>query len=183
MQPEIIIIGSGIGGLCAGAILAKYGKKVLICESHTIPGGAAHSFIRDGFHFDSGPSFYCGLSAKNNSKNPLKEVLDLIEEKLEVIPYNPLGYYHFPQTVFPVYCNLKEYQKEISKITLQGAKELEKFYTRLLSLYDCLKDISLLKLRADWKLLPNLILNYSPTLLKALPQLKIINSSVGRVMD
>lgn len=183
MEPEIIIIGSGIGGLCAGAILARSGKKVLICESHTIAGGAAHNFIRQGFHFDSGPSFYCGLGQQNPSRNPLKEVLDLIEEELEVIPYDPLGYYHFPENTFPVYCNLKDYQKEIAKMTPQGAKELEKFYARLLELYDCLKDISLLKLRADWQLIPNLILNYAPSLLKTLPQLKIINSSVGRVMD
>lgn len=183
MEPEIIIIGSGIGGLCAGAVLARYGKKVLICESHTIPGGAAHSFIRNGYHFDSGPSFYCGLGKQNPSRNPLKEVLDLIEEELDVVPYNPLGYYHFPEHTFPVYCNLKDYQREIAKITPEGAKELERFYARLLSLYDCLKDISLIKLRADWQVIPQLIFNYTPSLIKALPQLTIINSSVGRVMD
>ncbi|MCU0553073.1 MAG: NAD(P)-binding protein, partial [Leptolyngbya sp. Prado105] len=45
---EIIVIGSGIGGLVAGALLARYGKSVMVCESHTIPGGAIHSFSRQG---------------------------------------------------------------------------------------------------------------------------------------
>ena len=36
---DAIVIGSGIGGLSAGALLARYGKSVLVCEAHTIPGG------------------------------------------------------------------------------------------------------------------------------------------------
>ena len=41
---DVIIVGSGIGGLCCGSILALSGKTVLICEAHTQPGGVAHSF-------------------------------------------------------------------------------------------------------------------------------------------
>lgn len=44
MNFDIIVIGSGIGGLTAAAFLARYGKRVLVCESHAIFGGAAHSF-------------------------------------------------------------------------------------------------------------------------------------------
>ena len=38
---DVVIVGSGIGGLCCGSILALSGKKVLICEAHTQPGGVA----------------------------------------------------------------------------------------------------------------------------------------------
>ncbi|HEY9295522.1 MAG TPA: NAD(P)-binding protein, partial [Phormidium sp.] len=76
---DAIVIGSGIGGLVAGSMLARYGKRVLVCESHTIAGGAAHSFSRRGFHFDSGPSFYCGLTDPR-SFNPLRQVFDVLEE-------------------------------------------------------------------------------------------------------
>ena len=41
---DVVIVGSGIGGLCCGSILALSGKKVLICEAHNQPGGVAHSF-------------------------------------------------------------------------------------------------------------------------------------------
>ena len=41
---DVVIVGSGIGGLCCGSILALSGKTVLICEAHTHPGGVAHSF-------------------------------------------------------------------------------------------------------------------------------------------
>lgn len=72
---EIIIIGSGIGGLCCGAMLARYGFEVIVCESHSLAGGAAHGFEKGGFNFDSGPSLYSGLSY-SPSANPLRQVLD-----------------------------------------------------------------------------------------------------------
>jgi phytoene dehydrogenase-like protein len=75
-KSDVIVISSGIGGLCAAALLARYGKHVIVCESHTIPGGAAHNFKRRGFEFDSGPSFYCGLTDAQ-SLNPVKQVLDI----------------------------------------------------------------------------------------------------------
>jgi phytoene dehydrogenase-like protein len=83
---DVIIIGSGIGGLCCASLLAKYGFQVLVCESHSIAGGAAHSFVRDGYQFDSGPSLYTGMSY-SPSTNPLKQVLDAIEEDVEWVNY------------------------------------------------------------------------------------------------
>lgn len=47
---DAIVIGSGIGGLVAASMLARYGKRVLVCESHTIPGGAAHNLTPAGHH-------------------------------------------------------------------------------------------------------------------------------------
>ncbi|MBW4485446.1 MAG: NAD(P)/FAD-dependent oxidoreductase [Tildeniella torsiva UHER 1998/13D] len=76
---DVIVIGSGIGGLCCGALLARYGHRVTVCESHTIPGGAAHGFERQGFIFDSGPSLYSGMSYRA-STNPLRHVLDAVGE-------------------------------------------------------------------------------------------------------
>ena len=49
-------------GLCCAALLAKYGTRVTVCESHYIAGGAAHGFDVKGYHFDAGPSFFAGLS-------------------------------------------------------------------------------------------------------------------------
>jgi phytoene dehydrogenase-like protein len=51
---NIIIIGSGIGGLIAGNLLAKKGHKVTIFESHSRPGGYTAGFWRKGFYFESG---------------------------------------------------------------------------------------------------------------------------------
>ncbi|HBB35640.1 MAG TPA: all-trans-retinol 13,14-reductase [Cyanobacteria bacterium UBA8803] len=183
MSLDNIVIGSGIGGLTAAALLSRYGKRVLVCESHAIAGGAAHSFHRRGFEFDSGPSFYCGLGNQRPSLNPLRQVLDILGESLPTIPYDPLGHYHFPEGTFPVYSNLERYREAVAEITPQGAKELAQFEKRLLELYAGLQNIPILALRSDWQVIPILIGRYLPALLKLLPQLGTIQSSVGEVMD
>ncbi len=49
---DAIIIGSGLGGMSAAAGLAKGGKKVLLLEQHSAPGGYATSFRRKKFTFE-----------------------------------------------------------------------------------------------------------------------------------
>ncbi len=98
IDTDVVVIGSGIGGLCCAALLARYGFNVTVCESHTIPGGAAHAFERDGFKFDSGPSLYSGLSYSPSS-SPLRQVLDAIGEDLEWKTYDVWGC-HLPEGSF-----------------------------------------------------------------------------------
>ncbi|MGA7932438.1 MAG: NAD(P)/FAD-dependent oxidoreductase [Kovacikia sp.] len=178
---DVIVIGSGIGGLVAGALLARYGRKVIICESHTIPGGAAHSFSRQGFYFDSGPSFYCGLSDRH-SLNPLRQVLDVLEESVPAIAYDPLGHYHFPEGTFPVYRDAERYRAAVEQVSPQAAAELLRLEKRLLALYDALRGIPTLALRADLNLIPVLLGRYLPSLLKLLPHLGVIQGSVADLM-
>lgn len=87
---DIVVIGSGIGGLCCAGLLARYGFEVVVCESHSIPGGAAHSFERNGFCFDSGPSLFSGLAA-SPSPNPLRQVLDALGETVPCAQYDTWG--------------------------------------------------------------------------------------------
>lgn len=65
-ETEVVVIGSGVGGLSCGALLAKYGVKVVVLESHDIPGGAAHSWVQKGYHFESGPSLYSDMASRGD---------------------------------------------------------------------------------------------------------------------
>ena len=103
---DCIIVGSGIGGLSCAAMLSLYGYSVAVFESHYAPGGAAHGFnIRvpdiGMFTFDTGPSFFSGLNPniKAKSSNPLRTILDAIEEEVECIPYTTFGL-KFPEGDF-----------------------------------------------------------------------------------
>jgi carotene isomerase len=178
---DAIVIGSGLGGLVAGALLARYGRRVIVCEAHSIPGGAAHSFERQGFHFDSGPSFFSGLGDPQ-SRNPLRQVLDVLEEPLPSVAYDPLGYYHLPEGTLPVYRQRVDYQRAIAQFTPQGATELGRFIDQLLALYAPLSQIPSLGLRPDLGVVP-LLLRHPGALLKLLPQLGSVQRSVGHLLD
>ncbi|MFE1747223.1 C-3',4' desaturase CrtD [Coleofasciculus sp. H7-2] len=58
---HVVVIGAGIGGLTAGALLARRGYQVLILDQALVPGGCASTFKRKGFTFDVGATQVAGL--------------------------------------------------------------------------------------------------------------------------
>lgn len=58
MVKQVVVIGAGIGGLASAALLAKDGYRVTLLEARHQVGGRAGSWEKDGFRFDTGPSWY-----------------------------------------------------------------------------------------------------------------------------
>ena len=90
---DIVVVGSGMGGLSCAALSAKYGSSVLCLESHVKVGGSAHTFgrVHDGgtYSFEVGPSIFEGLDRP--SLNPLRMIFDVLEETMPVKTYKGLG--------------------------------------------------------------------------------------------
>lgn len=71
---DVIVIGSGLGGLTAGARLTREGRKVLVLEKHFIPGGYASTFRRKGFTFEVGLQELDGLESHDIKRRIFSEL-------------------------------------------------------------------------------------------------------------
>ncbi|MFN6946521.1 MAG: phytoene desaturase family protein, partial [Cytophagaceae bacterium] len=63
---DVIIIGSGLGGLECGVILSREGYNVLVLEKNKQIGGSLQTFVRDKQIFDTGIHYVGGLEKGQN---------------------------------------------------------------------------------------------------------------------
>ena len=61
MKYDVVVIGSGFGGLACAQLLSKTGCRVLVLEAHWQPGGCLQSYQRKGHTFDTGLHYVGGL--------------------------------------------------------------------------------------------------------------------------
>ncbi|ELS03780.1 phytoene dehydrogenase-like oxidoreductase [Xenococcus sp. PCC 7305] len=178
---EVIVIGSGIGGLCCAALLAKYGLNVLVCESHSIPGGAAHSFERKGYKFDSGPSLYSGMSY-SPSTNPLKQVLDAIAEDVTWVNYDTWGCL-LPEGDFNTVVGAEDFCTVLQR--LRGAtavQEWRNLQAVMEPLSEAVNAIPPLAIRNDWAA-AIAIAQYLPATLWHTPNIIRLTGPFSQIMD
>ena len=90
MKYDIIIIGSGVGGLTCGYILSKNGYKVAIFEQGAQFGGCLQTFKRRGVKFETGVH-YIGSLNEGQSLNILFHYLSLFPN-IKLSPLDTLGF-------------------------------------------------------------------------------------------
>src|SRR5260221_10492744 len=78
-QYDVVIIGSGLGGLACGTLLAKEGYEVCVLERNKQVGGNLQTFARDRVIFDSGVH-YVGSLEKGQTLYQLFKYLGIMEK-------------------------------------------------------------------------------------------------------
>jgi len=89
---HIIVIGSGIGGLTAAALLAQAGYQVTVLEAQTYPGGCASTFTHKGYQFDSGATVVGGFQ----EGGPHQLIAEQLGLQWPVKRYEPAWVTHLP---------------------------------------------------------------------------------------
>ena len=143
---DVIVIGSGIGGLVTASQLAAKGAKVLVLERYLIPGGSGGSFKRAGYTFDVGASMIFGFGKKGHT-NLLTRALADVGEHCTTIPDPAQLEYHLPGGLTVAVD--RDYESFIAELTARfphEAKGIRAFYDTCAQVFHCLDAMPLLSL-------------------------------------
>ena len=143
---DVIVIGSGIGGLVTATQLAAKGAKVLVLERYVIPGGSAGYFEREGYRFDVGASMMFGFGTQGTT-NLLTRALATVNASLETIPDPVQIHYHLPDNLeVKVHRDYEKFLQELIAIFPHEERGIRRFYGECWQVFNCLNSIELLSL-------------------------------------
>jgi prolycopene isomerase len=143
---DVIIIGSGIGGLVTATQLAAKGAKVLVLERYIIPGGSAGYFEREGYRFDVGASMIFGFGTEGTT-NLLTKALEAVNVSLETVRDPVQIHYHLPASLeLKVHQDYEKFLQELTAHFPQEREGIRKFYDECWKVFNCLNAMELLSL-------------------------------------
>ena len=129
---DVIVIGSGMGGMTTATALSRMGHQVLMLEQAQAIGGLTHSFTRDGFSWDVG-LHYCGTFGHDQIAG---RILDWLSGG--TIEFHSIGTVfdtiHFPDGFdISVGRPAEAYKMELKEHFPNNAAEIDAYFEALLS--------------------------------------------------
>ena len=117
---DVIVVGTGIGGLTATAMLVQKGLNVLALDRNPHPGGTAYVYTRKGFTFPMGP---LGFSTPSTVKETLNK-LDGGDLKLSRVQYRIKAF----DLEIPLSLPFPMIIKELTRLFPTEGRSIEQFF-------------------------------------------------------
>ncbi len=133
---DVVIVGSGAGGLTAGLALARRGLSVQVYEQHYLPGGWCHSFMLQGHRFSPGVHYVGNLGGQGRLRK-IYEGLGVGGE-LVFLELNRDGYDHIligGERRFDIPAGETHYRERLLRRFPHEAKGIDKYF-RLMNRLD-----------------------------------------------
>jgi prolycopene isomerase len=151
---DVIVIGSGIGGLVTATQLAAKGANVLVLERYLIPGGSAGYFERSGYRFDVGASMIFGFGGNDSPAKPFRGTTNLLTRALQAVNVSletiadPVQiHYHLPENLdLKVHRDYEKFLQELIAYFPHEEQGIRQFYDECWKVFNCLNAMELLSL-------------------------------------
>ncbi len=138
MKYDAIVIGAGLGGLTAGAKLARAGKKVLLMEQHDRPGGCATTFKRKGFTMEVGLHEMDGLHATDMKSRIFRDLG--VSDKVEFLKVPEFYRFYNGRQDIVVSHDPDEVAENLIKIFPDEEKGIREYFYRMLNIRKIMKE-------------------------------------------
>lgn len=135
---DVVIVGSGLGGLVSAIILAKEGYSVCVLEKNNQFGGNLQTFVRDKTIFDTGVHYIGGLGEGENLYNYFKYIGiidDLKLKKLDEDAYDVISFDDDEQE-YPHAQGYDNFVKQLKKYFPDEEEALKEYCKKLVDTCD-----------------------------------------------
>lgn len=138
MSKKVLVVGAGIGGLATALRMVKKGYQVEIIEKNSQAGGRLNQIKKDGFTFDTGPSFFSmsyeftAFAKECNIELPFKFV--------ELDPLYTVNFSDSPKTYF-LYKDIKKLAEQFKDVEPDFEEKMNRYLKKSGELFDDTVDL------------------------------------------
>ena len=133
MHNDVLVIGGGLSGLTAAALLAKRGLHVVVVDKNYNPGGSCGTFKRNNVIFDQGAAMLYGFGEKGY--NAHRFVFNCLEEPIDILRHDLLYCVHYDGRRIRFWTDVDMFADELSLVFPSQKDNIKRFYHDMSELY------------------------------------------------